>query len=134
MRRLLSTYQDLSFCKEYYPIRRFPYGVRTQFTDFEFSTENNVIGFTSPVISPVPAWPVLLTSYYHLTREIAACIVVLFEIAFPELHEKYSKAFDAAVWIVEDPGPFVGRSIIYKLLGKLGGSSTRIDMTLTVSR
>ena len=43
MRRLLSTYQDLTFCKEYDLIRRFPCGVRTEFTDFEFSTENNVI-------------------------------------------------------------------------------------------
>ena len=43
LRRLLSTYQDLTFCKEYDLIRRFPYGVRTKFTDFEFSTENNVI-------------------------------------------------------------------------------------------
>ena len=43
MRRLLSTYQDLTFCKEYDLIRQFPYGVRTEFTDFEFSMENNVI-------------------------------------------------------------------------------------------
>ena len=50
MRRLLSTYQDLTFCKEYDLIRRFPYGVRTEFTDFEFSTENNVITWSYTVI------------------------------------------------------------------------------------
>ena len=43
VRRLLSTYQDLAFCKEYDLIQRFPYSVRTEFTDFKFSTENNVV-------------------------------------------------------------------------------------------
>lgn len=31
----------------------------------------------------------------------------------------YKKAFDAGVWFAQDPGPFLGRAIIYKLQGVL---------------
>ena len=60
MRWLLSTYQDLTFYKEYDLIRRFPYNVRTEFTDFEFSTENNVIKLSSERVEmqlPTPFYP-----------------------------------------------------------------------------
>jgi len=43
----------------------------------------------------------------------------MFEAAFPQYYAKYREAFDAGVWFTNDPGPFLGRSIIYKLQGKL---------------
>jgi len=60
-----------------------------------------------------------ITSYYHLTSDVANAIAVMFETAFPEIYKQYRQAFDAGVWITEDPGPFLGRAIIYKLQGKL---------------
>lgn len=43
----------------------------------------------------------------------------MFEAAFPEVYQDYRQAFEAGVWLKEDPGPFLGRAIIYKLQGKL---------------
>jgi len=43
----------------------------------------------------------------------------LFEAAFPEIYKQYRQAFDAGVWLTEDPGPFLGHAIVYKLQGKL---------------
>jgi hypothetical protein len=43
----------------------------------------------------------------------------MFEAVFPEEYQKYRDAFEAGVWITSDPGPFLGRAIIYKLQGKL---------------
>jgi len=60
-----------------------------------------------------------ITSYYDLTREVAEAIAIMFEAGFPEIYQQYRLAFDAGVWIAEDPGPFLGRAIIYKLQGKL---------------
>ena len=39
----------------------------------------------------------------------------MFEAAFPELYVEYWEAFDAEVWLEEDPGPFLARAIVYKL-------------------
>jgi hypothetical protein len=43
----------------------------------------------------------------------------MFEAAFPALYQEYEAAFKAGVWLREDPGPFLGRAIIYKLQSKL---------------
>jgi hypothetical protein len=43
----------------------------------------------------------------------------MFEATFPDLYKEYKAAFEAGVWVQEDPGPFIGRSIIYKLQSKL---------------
>jgi hypothetical protein len=39
----------------------------------------------------------------------------MFSEFFPEEYEKYKEAFDAGVWIEQDPGPWLGRVIVYKL-------------------
>jgi hypothetical protein len=39
----------------------------------------------------------------------------MFEEFYPGEYKKYKKAFDAGVWIEEDPGPWLGRAIVYKL-------------------
>jgi len=43
----------------------------------------------------------------------------MFKAAFPKVYAEYRPAFDAGVWLPEDPGPFLGRSIVYKLQSKL---------------
>jgi hypothetical protein len=43
----------------------------------------------------------------------------MFQAAFPEWHRKYSMAFAAGVWLRDDPGPFLGRAVIYKLQGRV---------------
>ncbi|KAF8956760.1 hypothetical protein BDZ97DRAFT_1955762 [Flammula alnicola] len=58
-------------------------------------------------------------SYYYLTQSIAVSLSEMFKVAFPEWHAKYRKAFEAGVWMSCDPGPYLGRAIIYKLQGHL---------------
>ena len=53
--------------------------------------------------------------YYRATREVAIYLGCMFEVAFPEYHAKYTKAFKAGVWESADPGPWIGRAIVYKL-------------------
>jgi len=53
--------------------------------------------------------------YYRATREAAIYISCMFEDAFPEYHAKYTEAFKAVVWETADPGPWIGRAIVYKL-------------------
>ncbi|KAJ8508340.1 hypothetical protein ONZ45_g9369 [Pleurotus djamor] len=36
-------------------------------------------------------------------------------VAFPEYYAAYQAAFDAGVWMRADPGPWIGRAIVYKL-------------------
>jgi hypothetical protein len=43
----------------------------------------------------------------------------MFKAAFPKVYAQYRQAFDAGVWLQEDPGPFLGRSVVYKLQSKL---------------
>ncbi|KAJ7930338.1 hypothetical protein B0H13DRAFT_1547700, partial [Mycena leptocephala] len=53
--------------------------------------------------------------YYRSTREVAIYLSCMFEVAYPEYHAKYTKAFKAGVWEPADPGPWIGRAIVYKL-------------------
>jgi hypothetical protein len=43
----------------------------------------------------------------------------------------YRAAFDAGVWFTDDPGPFLGRAVIYKLQGRL--HKDRYDVGPSVS-
>jgi hypothetical protein len=43
----------------------------------------------------------------------------MFKATFPQWHQRYEKAFAAGVWLQDDPGPFLGRAVIYKLQGRL---------------
>lgn len=39
----------------------------------------------------------------------------MFRVLFPEIYQEFQAAFDAGVWEREDPGPWLGRAIVYKL-------------------
>jgi len=60
-----------------------------------------------------------IASYFTNTTEVAKAIAIMFKVAFPKVYAEYRQAFDAGVWVPEDPGPFLGRSIVYKLQSKL---------------
>ena len=53
--------------------------------------------------------------YYRATAKVAAMLSAYFQVSFPEEYAKYRNAFEAGVWIREDPGPWLGRAIVYKL-------------------
>lgn len=56
-----------------------------------------------------------LMGYYRATKKLAKQLGVIFEVLMPECYKKYRSAFDAGVWTRADPGPWLGRVIIYKL-------------------
>ncbi|KAG0693692.1 hypothetical protein DFH29DRAFT_1007023 [Suillus ampliporus] len=54
-------------------------------------------------------------AYFKATETLALRLAVMFRKSFPEFYDKYRKAFDAGRWTVVDPGPFLGRVIVWKL-------------------
>ena len=53
--------------------------------------------------------------YFEGSRPVAVYLSACFQVAFPDHYRKYKKAFDAGIWMAEDPGPWLGRAIIWKL-------------------
>ncbi|KAF8058964.1 hypothetical protein FPV67DRAFT_1451185 [Lyophyllum atratum] len=53
--------------------------------------------------------------YFRNTRVMAGCLAAIFEVVYPTVYKTYKAAFDAGVWVPEDPGPWLGRAIVYKL-------------------
>ncbi|KAJ7849551.1 hypothetical protein B0H14DRAFT_2765427 [Mycena olivaceomarginata] len=53
--------------------------------------------------------------YYKLTERVAIYLQCAFAEAFPTYYAKYTSAFKAGVWETADPGPWLGRAIVYKL-------------------
>jgi hypothetical protein len=53
--------------------------------------------------------------YFRATAPIAEVLSSYFKVAFPTEYAQYKKAFDAGVWYTEDPGPWLGRAVVYKL-------------------
>jgi hypothetical protein len=48
-------------------------------------------------------------------EELALVLGAMFWESFPEFYQKYADAFQAGKWTVVDPGPFLGRVIMWKL-------------------
>jgi hypothetical protein len=53
--------------------------------------------------------------YFTVTRPVAVLLDEYFAVAFPEEHKKYKESFAAGIWEQQDPGPYLGRAIVYKL-------------------
>jgi hypothetical protein len=53
--------------------------------------------------------------YFTATAPVALFLNELFEVSFPAYHKKYKRAFVAGRWTTSDPGPWLGRAIVYKL-------------------
>ena len=56
-------------------------------------------------------------SHFHLTAPVALYLAALFKAFMPEQYEEYRDAFEAGKWVPGDPGPWLARSIIFKLQG-----------------
>jgi hypothetical protein len=70
-------------------------------------------------------------AYFHLTAPVAQYLAALFKAFMPEQYEEYRAAFEAGKWVPGDPGPWLGRSIIFKLQGLL--HTDRNDLGPSVS-
>ncbi|KAF8235452.1 hypothetical protein L208DRAFT_1376516 [Tricholoma matsutake] len=53
--------------------------------------------------------------WYHATRPITLVLATIFKELFPKEYEEFKAAFEAGVWLEDDPGPWLGRAIIYKV-------------------
>lgn len=60
-----------------------------------------------------------IASYYKNTSEVVGLLENMFAAVFPESYPKYKVAFEAGRWLGQDPGPWLGRAIVYKLDGAL---------------
>jgi hypothetical protein len=58
---------------------------------------------------------VAIHHYYRATNIIAQKLATLFQVLMPECYDTYKTAFEAGKWLESDPGPWVGRAIVYKL-------------------
>lgn len=66
-------------------------------------------GGGSSAVAQAVAW------YMERTAKLAVALKEMFKAAFPEDFEIYQKAFNAGVWELADPGPWLGRAIVWKL-------------------
>lgn len=53
--------------------------------------------------------------YFKLTRPVALFLAQCLKVSFPDYYERYKDAFEAGVWTREDPGPWLGRAVVWKL-------------------
>ncbi|KAG2336744.1 hypothetical protein BDR05DRAFT_896331 [Suillus weaverae] len=53
--------------------------------------------------------------YMKRTSKLALALKEMFKVAYPDEFNVYEKAFEAGVWEVADPGPWLGRAIVWKL-------------------
>lgn len=53
--------------------------------------------------------------FFSLTEEAAVVVGAWFKAIFPEDYERYRRAFVAGQWFAQDPGPFLGRAVVFKL-------------------
>ncbi|KAH9914193.1 uncharacterized protein BXZ73DRAFT_21134, partial [Epithele typhae] len=62
----------------------------------------------------------------------AAYFGALFKVFYPDLYQRYQKVFDAGNWIPHDPGPWLGRALVWKLPLDLHFDHGDIGPTLTI--
>jgi hypothetical protein len=53
--------------------------------------------------------------YFQHTIDLAIALDAMFKVSFPADYKTYEKAFKAGQWIQSDPGPWLGRAIVWKL-------------------
>ena len=60
-----------------------------------------------------------IKAYFQNTAVVAQMLGEMFQKVFPLLYESYRKAFEARASFHEDPGPWLGQAIVYKVDSKL---------------
>ncbi|KAH6893921.1 hypothetical protein BKA70DRAFT_1232481 [Coprinopsis sp. MPI-PUGE-AT-0042] len=75
-----------------------------------------------------------VNQYFEATKPTAHKIDDCFKASFPDDHAKYSKAYSAGQWLESDPGPFLGRALVWKLQVQAhqdgldeGGETSHVD-------
>jgi hypothetical protein len=53
--------------------------------------------------------------YFQASAQVASTLAGIFSVCFPFFYEKYRNAFEAGVWLTSDPGPWLGRAVVFKL-------------------
>lgn len=53
--------------------------------------------------------------FYKTTARISFVLGCMLHSVWPDHYVRYNQAFSAGRWFSEDPGPFLGRAIVYKL-------------------
>ena len=56
-----------------------------------------------------------IACYYRATSVVAEYLSMLFESLLLNVYSKFQGMFKVGQWIAEDPGPWLGHAIIYKL-------------------
>lgn len=54
-------------------------------------------------------------AYFAITRELAIIVAECFKVLFPKHYDQYKEDFERGVWDRTDPGPFLGRAVVFKL-------------------
>ncbi|KAM6502317.1 hypothetical protein JOM56_002294, partial [Amanita muscaria] len=62
---------------------------------------------------------IAINNYFEASSPVAITLAQYFAVLFPEAYERFKKAFAAGIWVKDDPGPWLGRALIYKLQGCL---------------
>ena len=60
-----------------------------------------------------------MESYYKLTRPLAEHLAVMYKVLIQELYKTLKPAFTAGWWFKQNPGPWVGCALLYKLQAEL---------------
>jgi hypothetical protein len=53
--------------------------------------------------------------YFCASALVAQKLAGMFSVCFPKFYRLYQKAFEAGVWLTSDPGPWLGRAVVFKL-------------------
>lgn len=54
-------------------------------------------------------------SFYQRTRPVALALKAMMEVLLPETAARYQQAFEAGCCMEDDPGPFLGRAVVWKM-------------------
>ncbi|KAJ7809628.1 hypothetical protein B0H14DRAFT_2524617 [Mycena olivaceomarginata] len=80
------------------------------------SSVNDEIGPSADMAAGTAAQSKAVVHYFQVTYEFALVVSERFRGVFPDYHARYLKAFKAGCHLpLDDPGPFIGRAIVWKL-------------------
>ena len=60
-----------------------------------------------------------IENYYIASSPVTQILAEYFKVLFPNAYKKFKAAFNAGQWVKGDPGPWLGRALIFKLQGSL---------------
>ncbi|KIK41773.1 hypothetical protein CY34DRAFT_107160 [Suillus luteus UH-Slu-Lm8-n1] len=60
-------------------------------------------------------WAPHIHAYFENTQKLAILLGEMFRVSFPAFYAKYEAVFLAGRWTVTDPGPLLGRVLVWKL-------------------